>query len=76
MVAFVSVALAAVIGSLFGAVAGYFGGKCELFIMKCTDLLMAIPAFLLAVTVSAALGTGVLKTALAVGLCNIPRFTD
>lgn len=74
LVAFLSVGLAAVTGSLLGAAAGYFGGKCELLIMKGTDVLMAIPAFLLAVSVSAALGTGVLETALAVGLCNIPRF--
>ncbi len=74
LVAFASVALAAVSGSMLGAMAGYYGGKCELIIMKCTDVLMAIPAFLLAVTVSAALGTGVFETALAVGLCNIPRF--
>ncbi|SBV98157.1 putative peptide transporter permease subunit: membrane component of ABC superfamily [uncultured Eubacteriales bacterium] len=74
LVAFLSVGLAAVAGSLLGAAAGYFGGKWELLIMKCTDVLMAIPAFLLAVSVSVALGTGVLETALAVGLCNIPRF--
>lgn len=74
LVAFISVALAAVVGCLLGAVAGYFGGKCEFIILKCTDVVMAIPAFLLAVTVSAALGTGLFNTALAVGLTNIPRF--
>lgn len=74
LVAFASVALAAVTGSLFGAAAGYYGGRTEAVIMKCTDILMAIPAFLLAVTVSAALGTGIMETALAVGVCNIPRF--
>lgn len=42
--------------------------------MKLTDVMMAIPAFLLAVTVSAALGTGLINTAIAVGLTNIPRF--
>lgn len=74
LVAVVSVALSAVIGSLLGAVAGYFGGRVEFVILKCTDVMMAIPAFLLAVTVSAALGTGLMNTALAVGLTNIPRF--
>jgi peptide/nickel transport system permease protein len=74
LVAVLSVALSAVVGSLLGAAAGYFGGRCEFIILKCTDIMMAIPAFLLAVTVSAALGTGLLNTALAVGLTNIPRF--
>ena len=74
LVAVISVALSAVAGSLLGAVAGYFGGRCEFIILKLTDIMMAIPAFLLAVTVSAALGTGLMNTALAVGLTNIPRF--
>ena len=74
LVAFGSVILSAVIGSLLGAVAGYYGGKIEFTIMKLTDVMMAIPAFLLAVTVSAALGTGLVNTTIAVGLTNIPRF--
>lgn len=74
LVAFGSVVLSAAAGSLLGAAAGYYGGRVEFCIMKLTDVLMAIPAFLLAVTVSAALGTGLVNTAIAVGLTNIPRF--
>lgn len=74
LVAFAAVALSAAAGSLLGAVAGYYGGRVEFCIMKLTDVMMAIPAFLLAVTVSAALGTGLVNTAIAVGLTNIPRF--
>lgn len=74
LVAVGSVALSAIVGSALGAIAGYYGGKVEFVIMKCTDILMSIPAFLLAVTVSAAMGTGLVNTAIAVGLTNIPRF--
>lgn len=74
LVAFGSVLLSAVVGSLLGAAAGYYGGKIEFGIMKLTDIMMAIPAFLLAVTVSAAMGTGLMNTIVAVGLTNIPRF--
>jgi len=74
LVAVGSVALSAVVGSLLGAIAGYYGGRTEFIIMKLTDVMMAIPAFLLAVTVSAALGTGLVNTAIAVGLTNVPRF--
>ncbi len=74
LVAFAAVALSAAAGSLLGAAAGYYGGRVEFCIMKLTDVMMAIPAFLLAVTVSAALGTGLVNTAIAVGLTNIPRF--
>ena len=74
LVAFGSVLLSAVVGSLLGAAAGYYGGKIEFGSMKLTDIMMAIPAFLLAVTVSAAMGTGLINTIVAVGLTNIHRF--
>lgn len=74
LVAVGSVLLSAVVGCILGAVAGYYGGRVEFVIMKLTDVLMSIPAFLLAVTVSAALGTGLVNTAIAVGLTNVPRF--
>lgn len=74
LVAIGSVVLSAVVGSALGAIAGYYGGKVEFIVMKCTDILMSIPAFLLAVTVSAAMGTGLVNTAVAVGVTNIPRF--
>ncbi len=57
--------------SLFGAVAGFFGGKCELFIMKCTDLQMATLLFCGRHGIRRP-GPGVLKTALAWG-CAISR---
>ena len=74
LVAFGSVLLSAAAGSLLGAAARYYGGRVEFGIMKLTDIMMAIPAFLLAVTVSAAMGTGLMNTVVAVGLTNIPRF--
>ena len=74
LVPFGSVLLSAAAGSLLGAAAGYYGGRVEFGIMKLTDIMMAIPAFLLAVTVSAAMGTGLMNTVVAVGLTNIPRF--
>ena len=43
-------------------------------IMKLNDILMSIPQFLLAVSISAALGSGIVNTALAVSISSIPRF--
>jgi peptide/nickel transport system permease protein len=74
LVGLMAIAFATVIGCFLGATAGYFGGVYELVVMKLMDILMAIPQFLLAVSVSAALGSGVLNTALAVGIGSIPRF--
>jgi len=49
---------ATVIGTLLGAVAGYAGGWVDAVVMRITDVVMAFPAILLAMAISAALGPG------------------
>jgi len=57
-----------VIGLILGAVAGYFGGKTDGFIMRITDVFLAIPYIILAVSIATLFGiTGWL------GLCRIVR---
>lgn len=74
LVAVLSMAISTVVGCFFGATAGFFGGKVDTVIMKCNDILMSIPQFLLAVSISAALGSGIFNTAVAVSISTIPRF--
>jgi peptide/nickel transport system permease protein len=50
------VAVSAVIGSLMGAVAGYFGGRVDDLISRVIDTLMAFPGLLLAIALVAVLG--------------------
>ena len=69
-----AVAIAAVIGTLAGIVAGYIGQWASALIMRATDMLFAIPAILLALAIVAALGTGWLNSALAIGIGYIPIF--
>ena len=69
-----AVALAVLPGSLLGLVAGYAGGKSESFLMRMVDVLLAFPSLLLALTIVALLGPGLISVALAVGLAGIPRF--
>ena len=59
------------IGSIFGATAGYFGGLYETIVMRVMDIIMAVPGTLMAVSVSALLGTGVWQTAIAVSIGGI-----
>ena len=59
------------IGSIFGATAGYFGGLYETIVMRVMDIIMAVPGTLMAVSVSALLGTGVWQTAVAVSIGGI-----
>lgn len=72
LVALLSLAISTVIGVFLGATAGYFGGKYELFVMRLMDIIMAIPGLLLAVAISAGLGTGIFNTALAISIAGIP----
>jgi len=70
----VAIAIAGVIGTLAGIVAGYIGHWASALIMRATDMLFAIPAILLALAIVAALGTGWLNSALAIGIGYIPIF--
>ena len=72
IVALIAVVISLVIGAVLGAVAGYFGGIYDTVIMRVIDIIMSIPGLLLAVAISAALGTGLLNTGIAVGLASIP----
>ena len=48
-------ALAVTIGTLIGSVAGYFGGRLETLLMRFTEIMMAFPTLLLAMTLVAIL---------------------
>jgi peptide/nickel transport system permease protein len=55
VIAFSVVGISMLIGVTLGSIAGYAGGKVDTFIMWFTDLVMAVPALLLAVVASVAL---------------------
>lgn len=74
LVAVVATAIAAVIGIVLGASAAYFGGLTDQIIMRCVDILGAIPALLLAVAIAASLGASLFNCMLAVGVSAIPAF--
>jgi peptide/nickel transport system permease protein len=72
LVSIISVCLSVVVGGVLGSVAGYFGGLVDNIIMRIMDVVMAIPSTLLAVAISAALGEGVVNTAIAISVSGIP----
>lgn len=63
-----------VFGILFGAIAGYKGGKIDTFIMRLMDIMISIPDILLAITLMSALGRGIDKAVIAIGLVSIPEY--
>ncbi len=74
LVACAAVGIALIIGGILGATAGFFGGKYETIVMAFMDILMAIPGFLLAVSISTALGGGTFNTSLAIAIGCVPSY--
>ena len=73
-IALVLVALALTIGSLVGAVAGYFRGLTDGTLMRFTDLVFAFPPIILAMVVAAVLGRGLFNAALAIVVVAWPSY--
>jgi peptide/nickel transport system permease protein len=74
-VAVLSVVVSSLVGVTLGMIAGWFRGKIEILIMRLVDIMMSIPAILLAVLTVAVLGPGFLKLVLVLGLTRWPRYT-
>jgi len=74
MVGIVSVGIAVVLGTLFGALAGYLGGWPDNIIMRVMDIILAFPGILLAIVIVAYLGPGLRNAMIAIGVISIPQF--
>lgn len=70
----ISVAIAATIGAVLGVVAGFYGGTTETVVMRVLDVFMGIPPILLALSVAAALGGGLMNLMIAVSISSVPSF--
>jgi len=74
LVCILSLVISLVIGGALGMVSGYYAGVTDGVIMRVIDVIQAIPAFLLAICISAALGTGIGNTALALAVGFVPGY--
>ena len=70
----VSTLFSAAVGIVIGLFAGFYGGKTDNVAMRVMDIVLSIPAILLAITIAAALGTGVSSSIIAIGIASIPIF--
>lgn len=73
-VGFLSVGIALLVGGVMGVVAGFYGGWLDTAISGFVDVLLALPAFLLALAIVAALGPSLINVMIAVGVANVPQF--
>jgi len=62
------------VGIVFGATAGFFGGKVDNVIMRFMDILLSIPQMLMAISIMAALGNSIVNLVLALTIASVPRF--
>lgn len=70
-----TVIISTTLGGLLGAIAAYYGGLADSIIMRITDVFLAIPEQLLAMTVVAALGATPLSVIAALSVAVIPNRT-
>ena len=74
-IALATIALGAIVGTLVGAVTGYFGGAADDLLMRLNDALTAFPSILLALLIISLVGPGnKYNVVLALGLAFIPSF--
>lgn len=70
----VIVSIAVIIGSLFGAIAAFFGGYIDEIIMRTADIFMTFPSLILAIAINAALGPGLSNAMIALSAAWWPTY--
>ena len=73
-VGILSVSVGCLIGGTLGALAAYYGGRVDNFIMRFLDIWHSIPDLLLAISLASAMGPGIGNAIIAIGLTTIPSY--
>lgn len=73
-VGLIAVAIALSVGMVVGSLAGYYGGRLDIVIMRFMDIMLAFPSILLAIALMAVLGRGVENAIIAIGIVSIPEY--
>ncbi|MBE2998449.1 ABC transporter permease [Nocardiopsis sp. HNM0947] len=71
---FLAVGLGALAGGALGLVSGFAGGRTDGFLMRCVDVVQAVPGLLLSMAVITVLGFGTVNVAVAVGVSFVAAF--
>ncbi|MBB2168055.1 ABC transporter permease [Gluconacetobacter aggeris] len=72
--ALIAIGIALSGGLVLGLFAGFAGGWVDAVIMRCVDVVLALPVLLLSLAVVTAIGFGTLPVAIAVGIGIVPGF--
>jgi peptide/nickel transport system permease protein len=71
---FFTVTIALLVGSAFGALAGYAGGWFDNIVMRVMDVILGFPSLLLAIAIVAVLGPGLENALIAIAIVSIPAY--
>ncbi len=71
-VAFYAIIIGSGTGFILGIVSGYLGGWVDMVLQRITDSLLAFPGILLALTLVAVLGSGIVSVSIAIGVAFTP----
>jgi len=75
LVALAATAMALTTGCVLGALAGYRGGLVDQVVMRLVDTIMAFPAFILAMGITAAAGNATANVVVAIAITHVPIYT-
>jgi len=73
-IALSAVIISFMIGSILGALAGFYGGLADALVGRLTDTIMAFPLFVLAMGIVAAMGNTVENIVYATAIINLPFY--
>jgi len=74
IVGWIAVLTSCLLGGTLGAIAGFYGGKVDNVIMRFMDIFLAIPNILLNISITAALGGGLVNMLIAMGVSSTPTY--
>jgi len=74
-VGLIAVSIGFTVGVTIGLIAGYLGGIVDLLAMRAIDALLAFPALVLAISITAALGPQIQNAMIAIGVVAVPLYT-
>lgn len=74
MVGAISVSISLFFGLVMGVFAGYYGGLIDAMIMRLVDMMLSIPAILLAIVIVSILGPSLYNAMIAIGIVGIPTY--
>ncbi|MBR2571333.1 MAG: ABC transporter permease [Clostridia bacterium] len=69
-VGLVSVGISTIVGVLVGAVAGYFGGRADMILMRTVDVVNCFPVMFLIIIIATILKPSIYNIMVIMGLCN------